>query len=88
MGNRPLKKFTAGAVVGSIWENEVALPTGGSRTMLKVQLERRYKDRNGEWKSTTHFGRNEIPLAQYVLHKAFELIVEERSVQSGSDEME
>ena len=88
MGNRPLEKFTAGTVVGSIWENEVPVPTGGTRTMLKVQLERRYKDRYGEWKSTTHFGRNEIPLAQYVLQKAFEFILNEKTVRGGTGEID
>ena len=41
----------------------------------------RYKDKEGNWKTSYSFGRNEIPLAIYCLEKAFEAIVEEQSVQ-------
>lgn len=40
-------------------------------------MERRYKDKDGNWKSSGSFGRNEIPLAIYVLGKAFGAIVGE-----------
>ena len=45
--------------------------------MLKASVERRYKDKDGTWKSATSFSRNEIPLAVYCLSKAFETIVAE-----------
>ena len=48
-------------------------------TVTKSTIERRYKDKDGQWKSSNSFGRNEIPLVQYVLGKAFEAMVEERS---------
>ena len=72
----PIKKFNAGSISCALWENEI--PVGG-RTVraLKATVERRYKDKDGTWKSSGSFGRNEIPLVQYVLGKAFEAIVEE-----------
>ena len=71
----PIKKFSAGTISCALWENEM---TVGGRTIrvLKASVERRYKDKDGQWKSSNSFGRNEIPLVQYVLGKAFEAIVE------------
>ena len=67
----PIKKYSAGSISCALWENEI--PVGG-RTVraLKVTVERRYKDKDGQWKSSGSFSRNEIPLVQYVLGKAFE----------------
>ena len=48
---------------------------GRTVTMLKATVERRYKDRDGQWKSSASFGRNEIPLAVYCLQKCFEHII-------------
>ena len=83
--NQPVKKFSAGVVSCALWENEMPLPNGGTKNVLKATFERRYKDKNGEWKSSNSFGRSEIPLAKYCLDKAFDAMVEERSV-NGEDE--
>ena len=50
-------------------------------SLEKATVERRYKDASGEWKSSGSFGRNEIPLVMYCLRKAFEYMIEERSVR-------
>jgi len=79
----PLKKYTAGTISCALWENEIPVKNGDRVTVLKATVERRYKDRDGNWKSSNSFGRNEIPLVQYVLGKAFEAMVEEK--QSNND---
>lgn len=78
----PLKKFGAGTISCAIWENEM---TVGGRTIrvLKASVERRYKDKDGQWKSSGSFSRNEIPLVQYVLGEAFEAMIGEK--QSNND---
>ena len=50
--NKPIQKFSAGSVSCALWENEMPLPSGGTRNVLKATFERRYKDKNGEWKSS------------------------------------
>lgn len=75
--NKPVRKFRAtGSITGALWENEIAV-NGKQITVLKASVERRYKDASGVWKSSTSFGRNEIPLAIYCLQKAFEAIIED-----------
>jgi hypothetical protein len=74
-GNKPVKKISAGQGVSvALWQNEIDVG-GQKRTVLKASIERRYKDRDGNWQSSTSFGRNEIPMAIYCLWKAFEAMV-------------
>jgi len=80
----PVAKFRAGQVSSALWENQVQVK-GASVTILKATVQRRYKDRNGEWQSSTSFSRNEIPLAIHCLQKAFEKIIEMQSEDSGNN---
>lgn len=84
-GQRPVAKFTAGQVSAAIWENEVTTKTGKKVAMLKATVERRYKDRDGQWKSSNSFSRNEIPFVIDCLQKSLDHIIgspqEEESVE-------
>ena len=76
--NQPLKKYRAGQVSAAVWENQANI--GGKQvTLLKATVERRFKDKEGNWQSSNSFSRNESPLAIYCLGKAFQAIVEEQS---------
>ncbi len=70
----PVGRFRAGQVSCAVWENEITVD-GQRKTILKATVSRRYKDRNGEWQSSSSFSRNEIPLAIYCLQQAFEAII-------------
>ena len=71
----PVAKFKAGQVSAALWENEVQMPRGAVK-ILKATIQRRYKDKSGNWKSSTSFSRNEIPLAIHCLQKSFEKIIQ------------
>ena len=88
-GQKPVAKFKAGQVSSALWENEITV-NGKKVTMLKVSVQRRYKDsKDGQWKSSTSFSRNEIPLAIYCLQKSFEHMIEgNRDDENGSVEEE
>ena len=70
----PIKKMRAGQISCALWENEITVD-GQQKTMLKATVERRYKDKNDVWKSSTSFSRTEIPLVIYCLEKAFEAML-------------
>ncbi len=57
-----------------MWENEIQVG-GVAKVILKATVNRRYKDRNGDWRSADSFSRNEIPLVVYCLEKAFDAII-------------
>jgi hypothetical protein len=71
----PVAKFKAGQVSAALWANEVQMPRGAVK-ILKATVQRRYKDRNGQWQSSASFSRNEIPLAIHCLEKAFARIID------------
>ena len=75
-GQKPAAKFKAGMVSAAIWENQIEVK-GKTVTMLKATVQRRYKDKDGDWKSSQSFSRNEIPLAIYCLQQAFETMLGE-----------
>ena len=80
---KPLKTIAAGSCRAAIWENEIRV-NGSSKKVLKASVDRRYRDKDGSWKSSQSFSRSEIPLAVYVLEKAFEAIVSEETAQNGN----
>ena len=83
-GQAPIAKFRAGQVSSALWENDIQV-RGQTIKILKATVQRRYKDKDsGEWKSSMSFSRNEIPLAIYCLHKAFEKIIEAQNGSSDS----
>jgi len=73
-GQEPLARFRAGQITCTLWQNEIYM-NGIATTILKATVNRRYKDRNGAWKSTRSFSRSEIPLAIDVLQKALERMI-------------
>ncbi len=87
MTSQPVKKFRAGQVACALWENEVSV-NGRKVTMLRASVERRYKDADGEWKSSGSFGRNEIPLAIHCLQKAFGAIIDQQNAKTDEVSVE
>ena len=72
---KPTKKFSAGTISCALWENEATVD-GRAVSVLRATVERRYKDKDGTWKSSNSFGRNEIPLVMHVLQKAYATMVD------------
>ncbi len=68
-------RIGAGTISCALWENEATID-GRTVQLLKVSVERRYKDKDDTWKSSNSFGRNEIPLVIYCLQKAYAVMVE------------
>lgn len=72
--SKPEKVFKAGAVRASIFRNEI-VRDGKPISIAKVVLEVRYKDKNGEWKSSNSFSLNELPKASTALQQAYEYLL-------------
>ena len=83
-GQTPIAKFRAGAVSAALWENDIDVK-GRTITILKVTVQRRYKDKDDNWQSSGSFSRNEIPLAIYCLQKCFEKIIEKQGEAGNSN---
>jgi hypothetical protein len=84
---KPVHKIRAGQVSCALWENEITV-SGRKIKVLKASVERRYKDSDGEWKSSGSFGRNEIPLVVYCLQKAFDHIIDDNNTHTDENSID
>ncbi len=45
-------------------------------TFRKVSMQRSYRDDDGEWQTTTSFGRDDLPVVQLLLERAYAFILD------------
>ncbi len=80
----PVRKFRAGSVSCAVWQNEMQV-AGRTVPVLKASVERSYQAKDGVWKSSRSFGRNEIPLVIYCLQQAFAFMIEQGAETRQAD---
>ena len=73
--NVPEKKFSTGVITATVWQNQGKGRNGEAVAYRTVSLQRRYKDKQGNWQSTTTLRVNDLPRASLVLDKAYEHLV-------------
>jgi len=66
----PAKKFKAGAVSATIWNNE-AFVDGKIAVYSTISLQRTYKDKSGKWQHAQSLRLADIPKAVLVLNEAY-----------------
>ena len=83
-GDKPVKEFRAGSVRASIWRDEIPGQGEEPFEVFSVRVEKRYKDGQGNWQSTTRFKRGDLADLELVAFKAREFIsLNEREPQEG-----
>jgi len=82
-GNMPEKKFRAGAISATVWLNK-GQRNGEETSFRTIAIERGYKDKEDNWKSTNSLRINDLPRARVVLQKAYEyLVLNEQDLFNG-----
>ncbi len=71
--SHPEQKFSAGAVSASVWANENTVD-GKVIKNHSVTFQKRYKDTDGQWKSSSSLMDRDLPNAMVVLAKAYEFM--------------
>jgi hypothetical protein len=74
-GNIPEKKFSTGGLTATVWQNQGKSKSGEEVSFRTVSFQRRYVDKDGDWKSTSTLRINDLPRASLVLQKAYEYLV-------------
>jgi hypothetical protein len=72
--NTPVKKFRAGSISATIWENQAVNAEGQVVSFKNVTFDRSYKDAKGEWQNTNALRTADLPKAILVLNKAYEYL--------------
>ena len=82
---RPTATVRIGTVKAAIWENQA-----GERTRCNVTFSKRYRDAEGQWKTTHSFGRNDLLVLAKVADQAHSRIVELEQAEdtNGQDDDE
>jgi hypothetical protein len=70
---QPEKKFKAGNCEAAVFENELTRD-GQTVFVKKVAIQKSYKDKNDEWKSTHSLDKNDVPKMMLALFKAYEYV--------------
>jgi len=69
------KKFSTGVVSAVIWKNQGKNSEGEETEFRTISIERRYQDKDDNWKSTSSLRINDLPKVALVANKAFEYLV-------------
>ena len=72
--NKPIQEVRIGSIKAAIWAN----PTESGATRYNVTLARIYRS-DGQWKQTTSFNVDDLPVVQKVTDRAFEAILDLQS---------
>ena len=78
---RPVHEIRLGRIRGAIWENQTE--TNGTRH--NVVLSRLYKDDEDQWRDSTSFGRDDLPLVAKVADQVHTWIFEHAKANAPAD---
>lgn len=83
--NTPLTTVRDGAIKATIWAN----PTDEGRTRYSVEISRSYTDKEGAWRDTHSYGRNELLRVARLAGKAYDAIAQlaaaDATAEGGSE---
>lgn len=74
---KPVATFKLGRIRAAVWENDT-----DKGAVCNVTIERRYQD-GEEWKSSTSFGRSDLPLVAKLADEAMMFIYRRQQEQSA-----
>lgn len=69
------KKFSTGVISATVWKNKGTDKEGKETEFRTISIDRRYQDKNEEWKSTSSMRINDLPKIVLVANKAYEYLV-------------
>jgi len=78
---KPVSVFRRRGVKVSVFENHER-----QNTWYKVSVQKIYRDVQEQWKTTTSLGRDDLPIAQLLLGKAWEFILDQEAANAKAGE--
>ena len=76
--NKPVVAFRMRGISASVFANDVTTDDGRELTRYDVSVQRRYRD-GDEFKTTSSFRRDDLPILQLLARRAWEFIVDEEA---------
>lgn len=79
---KPVHTIRLSGLSVSIFHNRVTVRDRGEMTLYNTILQRTYMDKkDDQFKTTSSFGRDDLPVAQLLLQRAWEWILDEEARQ-------
>lgn len=87
MNNKgPVWKLNQGQINAAAWVNNVKTASGAEMEQLRVTIERRYPDKDGNWQSTNSYGLRELLELRHFLGSVIDKAVDHRKQQRSQGE--
>ncbi|MFC1867413.1 hypothetical protein ACFL0H_04700 [Thermodesulfobacteriota bacterium] len=83
---KPEKRFRCGACEVSIFENVITTKEGKKVRTKKASFQKRYKNADGEWKSTNSLDAGDIPKAGLLLNEAYKYLMLNKDTEDNVEE--
>ncbi len=69
--NKPIHVLRRRGVKVSVFENR-----SGDTIFHKITIQKIYRDESGAWKTTHSLGRDDLPIAQLLIGRAWEVVLD------------
>ena len=76
--NKPIQTFRRRGVKVSVFENK-----SDETVFHKIAIQKLYRENDGTWKTTTSLGRDDLPIAQLLIGRAWEFILDQEAEPSN-----
>jgi hypothetical protein len=83
--SKPVKAFRMRGISVSVFANDVQSDDGRELTFHNISVQRRYRD-GDEFKTTTSFRRDDLPILQLLVQRAWEYVVDAEAKAGADDE--
>lgn len=82
----PIEKYTLGSVHVTIWKNIAK----SGEPFHSVKIENRYKDEEGNWKSSNSFSKDALPVVVELASKAHDRVrlIQSQAAKAAASNME
>lgn len=84
---KPVMTFRLRSVSVSVFANHAKTDDGRDMTFHKVRVQRSYRD-GEQWKQTESLGRDDLPVANLLLQRAWEFILDAEASRGKDDAAE
>jgi len=85
--DKPLKKIRLGGICVTIWRNTQTNQKGFPFVTESIELDRSYKDQNGEWQNTTRMRKEDLLKSALALQKAYEFLATSQAAETPEEPM-
>ena len=83
INNKPLWKICIGGIEATAWNNALKSPSGETVDRVAVTIDRRYKEKGGDWKSSSSLSLSDLMKAQVVIRHAIDCMVQDKRSEAA-----